>query len=237
MLFSYLKPSKGFLKYFFNSFLWPSRYYIIFLANLTSWACLVDQVVKNRLQFRRPGFDPWVGKIPWRGTWHLTPVFLFGESLWTEEPGGLQRVGHATEQLRPCTHNITSNNFPIFSLCSTHTAKFTYVGWASSLWTCSSFYLSDHSSDLYLVASFSSFRTKKVSYCFLSGLSQTHSPSSKVHPLPSRYSLLLHWLTWFTVFIFANWFTSILPVSSSKLPSWDRQLLRENKNHGDLCLA
>ena len=29
---------------------------------------------------RRPGFDPWVGKIPWRRKWHPTPVFLPGES-------------------------------------------------------------------------------------------------------------------------------------------------------------
>ena len=28
----------------------------------------------------RPGFDPWVGKIPWRRKWLLTPVFLPGES-------------------------------------------------------------------------------------------------------------------------------------------------------------
>ena len=27
------------------------------------------------LQCRRHGFDPWVGKIPWRRTWQPTPVF------------------------------------------------------------------------------------------------------------------------------------------------------------------
>ena len=32
------------------------------------------------LQCRRPGFNPWVGKIPWRRKWQLTPVFLPGES-------------------------------------------------------------------------------------------------------------------------------------------------------------
>ena len=37
--------------------------------------------------------------IPWRRAWQLTPVFLPGESPWTEEPGGLrpmgsQRAGH-----------------------------------------------------------------------------------------------------------------------------------------------
>ena len=29
---------------------------------------------------KRHGFDPWVGKIPWRRTWQCTPVFLPGES-------------------------------------------------------------------------------------------------------------------------------------------------------------
>ena len=52
-----------------------------------------------RLQCGRPGFDPWVGKIPWRKAWQPTPVFMPGESSWTEEPGRLQsmwsqRVGH-----------------------------------------------------------------------------------------------------------------------------------------------
>ena len=48
----------------------------------------------------RPGFNPWVRKISWRRAWQPTPVFLPGESPWTEEPGGLyspwglQRVGH-----------------------------------------------------------------------------------------------------------------------------------------------
>ena len=31
------------------------------------------------LQCRRPGFNPWVKKIPWRREWLLTPVFLSGE--------------------------------------------------------------------------------------------------------------------------------------------------------------
>ena len=49
-----------------------------------------------------PGFNPWVGKTPWRRAWQPTPVFLPGESPWTEEPGGLQsmgsrRVGHNRE--------------------------------------------------------------------------------------------------------------------------------------------
>ena len=29
---------------------------------------------------KRPEFDPWVGKIPWKREWQPTPVFLPGES-------------------------------------------------------------------------------------------------------------------------------------------------------------
>ena len=31
------------------------------------------------LQYRRPGFNPWVGKIPWKREWIPTPVFWPGE--------------------------------------------------------------------------------------------------------------------------------------------------------------
>ena len=54
---------------------------------------LVAQMVKNLPASGRPGFDPWVGKILWRRAWQPTPVFLPGESSWTEEPGGLQTMG------------------------------------------------------------------------------------------------------------------------------------------------
>ena len=32
------------------------------------------------LQCRRPGFDSWVGKIPWRRKWQSTPALLSGKS-------------------------------------------------------------------------------------------------------------------------------------------------------------
>ena len=34
----------------------------------------------QRRRHRRHGFNPWVGKIPWRRKWQPTPVFLPGES-------------------------------------------------------------------------------------------------------------------------------------------------------------
>ena len=39
---------------------------------------------------KRGGFDPWVGKIPWRRAWQLTPVILPRESH-----GQRSRVGYS----------------------------------------------------------------------------------------------------------------------------------------------
>ena len=39
------------------------------------WASPVAQQWRIRLQCRRPGFDPWVGKMPWRRERLPTPVF------------------------------------------------------------------------------------------------------------------------------------------------------------------
>ena len=63
---------------------------------------LVAQMVKNLhavQEIGRPGFDPWVGKIPCNMKWQPTPIVLPGKSHGPEEPGGLQslesqRVGH-----------------------------------------------------------------------------------------------------------------------------------------------
>ena len=48
-------------------------------------------------QCRRWRFDPWVGNIPWRRKWLLTPVFLPGEShgqrsLVSYSPWGLKKL-------------------------------------------------------------------------------------------------------------------------------------------------
>ena len=40
----------------------------------------MPQMVKNLPAMWDPGFDPWVGKIPWRRAWQPTPAFLPGES-------------------------------------------------------------------------------------------------------------------------------------------------------------
>ena len=59
--------------------------------------------VKNPLQFRRPGFNPWVGKIPGRRKWQPTPVFLPEEFHRQRSPAGSSPWSHeglnTTEQL------------------------------------------------------------------------------------------------------------------------------------------
>ena len=44
------------------------------------------------LQFRRPGFDPWVGKIPWRKERLPTPVFWPGEFHGLYSPWGCKEL-------------------------------------------------------------------------------------------------------------------------------------------------
>ena len=45
------------------------------------------------------GSIPGLGGSPGGGAWQPTPVFLTGESLWTEEPGGLQSMGLQSQVL------------------------------------------------------------------------------------------------------------------------------------------
>ena len=64
-----------------------------------SWASLVAQTVKNSPAMWEIWAQSLDSEDPQRRAWQPTPVFLTGESPWTEEPGALQsmgsqRVGH-----------------------------------------------------------------------------------------------------------------------------------------------
>ena len=63
-----------------------------------SWASLVAQLVKNQQQSRRPGFYPWVGKIPWRRERLPPPVFWPREFHGLYSPWG-HKESDTTEQL------------------------------------------------------------------------------------------------------------------------------------------
>ena len=76
----------------------------VVLLNMTS---LVAQSVC--LQCRNPGFDPWVGKIPWRRKWQPTPVLL-------------PRKSHGRRSLVQATvHGVAKNQ--------TRLSDFTFTFW------------------------------------------------------------------------------------------------------------
>ena len=55
--------------------------------------CIILRKEEDLAEIIFISFVPLYGRIPWRRAWQPTPVFLPGESPWTEEPGGLQPMG------------------------------------------------------------------------------------------------------------------------------------------------
>ena len=62
--------------------------------------------LRIHLQWRRPRFDPWVGKIPWKRSWQPTPVFLPGESHGQRSLAGYSPWGH-----KRVWHDWATNTF------------------------------------------------------------------------------------------------------------------------------
>ena len=80
----------------------------LFCINASQVALMVKKPPASAGDIR----DPWVGTIPWRRAWQLTPVFLPGESM-DRGPGGLHsmgshRVGHDWCNLVCSTHHMTA---------------------------------------------------------------------------------------------------------------------------------
>ena len=75
------------------------------------WTSSVAQQKRILCQCRRQNFDPWVGKIAWRGKWQPTPAYLPGEFHRQRSPAGYSPwgrkiAGHnleTKEQLRVVT--------------------------------------------------------------------------------------------------------------------------------------
>ena len=63
-----------------------------------SWASFVVQRVKKPPECGRPGFDPWVEKIPWRKERLPTAVFWPGEFHGLHSPWG-RKESDTTKQL------------------------------------------------------------------------------------------------------------------------------------------
>ena len=91
----------------FSSCKWPwNRMIHVKELGLPCWL----RQERSCLQCRRPGFNPWLGKSPWRREQQPTPVFLPGESHGQRSLAGYSPWGHkeldTAEQLT-CTHTHT----------------------------------------------------------------------------------------------------------------------------------
>ena len=63
-----------------------------------SWDSLVAQSVKIIcLQYKRPRFDSWMGKTPWKRKWQPTSVFLPGESHGQRSLAGYNPWDHKSQ--------------------------------------------------------------------------------------------------------------------------------------------
>ena len=68
---------------------------------------------ESTCQGRIHGFNPWVGKIPWRRKWQPTPVFLAGKSH-----GQKSLVGYSSWGRKRAGHNLVAkqHHHPSLSL-------------------------------------------------------------------------------------------------------------------------
>ena len=87
----------------FSFFHTLANIYYLFGDVILRRASLVAQLIKNLPTMCDTWVWSWVGKILWRRIWYPTPIFLPGESPWTEEPGGLQSMGSQRVRLSRVT--------------------------------------------------------------------------------------------------------------------------------------
>ena len=81
------------------------------IDNYTLTASLMAQRVKRLLQCRRPGFNPWIGNIPWRRKWQPTPVLLPGKSHGRRSLEGYSPWGRKESDMTERTDTLTTSYF------------------------------------------------------------------------------------------------------------------------------
>ena len=70
------------------------------------WLSGKESVCQCR-RYRRRGFDPWVGKMLWRGKWQPTPVFFPGKSQGQRSLVGYSPWGHKELDMTEHAHTST----------------------------------------------------------------------------------------------------------------------------------
>ena len=81
---------------------------------------------------RRPRFDPWVSKIPWRRKWRPTPAFLPGESCGQRRRAGCSSWGHAESD----TTGAVRTHTPTCFLKGGHGRCSQQPGLVKAAWVC-----------------------------------------------------------------------------------------------------
>ena len=76
------------------TFIWVCTFCV--LSGITQIRIFVKSL---HVGYRRPWFNPWVGKIPWRRKWQPTPVFLPGESHGQRTLAGYSPRGHKVSDM------------------------------------------------------------------------------------------------------------------------------------------
>ena len=87
-------------------------YLFAFWTNIFYLTSLVAQLVNICLQSRRTGFDPWVGKIPWRRERLPTPAFWPGEVHELYSPWG----GNELDMIERLSPHFTSSKYVSMNL-------------------------------------------------------------------------------------------------------------------------
>ena len=80
----------------------------------------------HNLQCKRPGFDPWAGKIPWRRERLPTPVFWPGKFHGLFSPWGCKKLGPTEWLSLHFTHNLCALKRHFSQNEWTHLINFTY---------------------------------------------------------------------------------------------------------------
>ena len=78
------------------------------MSKVYIWVSQMVLVVKNlsaNAGDKKLGFDPWVGMIPWRRAWQLTPVFFPGESHGQRSLVGYSPWGRKQSDMTKATYH------------------------------------------------------------------------------------------------------------------------------------
>ena len=110
------------------------------------------------LQYGRPRFNPWVGKIPWRRQWQHTPVFLPGKFHGLRSLVGYSpwrcKESDMTEQLHFDFHFYVC----IYMYCNTITTKISLIFVTTNSYT---IFFCNANFKIYLLTTFNS----TIEYC------------------------------------------------------------------------